>query len=247
MDYQRLTEDLILWVSEWFKQHADKANAIVPLSGNLIQTITIPLLIRAIGNKRIIPIITIDEADIGKENQCSRICNRYCLNKYRLPTYPAVNVIKNIVNLDCKTKITEEAVNNLPKRIRMASLYAMAESLNAVIVNTKCLSDLYIGNMTKFGDDCGDISPWGFLTLEEVLGISEYLFLKNDDLLKFDDIGEAEHKFGMTYDVLDKYIRTGFIDSPIIKNKIDQRHIKFKHCQCLMDTFSPGLAIHESL
>ena len=46
-----------------------------------------------------------------------------------------------------------------------------------------------------------------------------------------------EDNFGFTYDVLDKYIRTGEIDNKDIKNKIDSMHEKSLFKLQLMPSF----------
>lgn len=57
---------------------------------------------------------------------------------------------------------------NLPQRIRMSVLYAIAQSMNGRVINTCNLSENLIGYFTYYGENAGDASLLGSLTVEEV-------------------------------------------------------------------------------
>ena len=51
---------------------------------------------------------------------------------------------------------------NLPSRIRMATLYAVAQSLpGGIVINTSNLSEDWVGYCTIYGDSAGAFSPLG--------------------------------------------------------------------------------------
>ena len=60
-----------------------------------------------------------------------------------------------------KTEMAREAKINMPPRIRMATLYAVAQNLpnGGRVVNTCNASEDYVGYSTKYGDAAGDFSP----------------------------------------------------------------------------------------
>ena len=110
--------------------------------------------------------------------------------------------------------VSEVTRTNLPARIRMAALYAFAQSIpGALVINTCNLSETLQNYDTLFGDDCGSYAPIKELTKTEVrklakwLGVPDELVMKTpiDGLQKYTD----EEQFGYSYDVLDNYIRTG--------------------------------------
>ena len=154
--------------------------------------------------------------------------------------------IKNSVNGILKKiplMITEQTKINLPPRIRMATLYAISQSLNGRVANTCNLSEDWIGYSTRYGDSVGDFSPCSHLTSDEVIAIGEYLGLPTELTRKVPSDGLCgktdEDNLGFTYEVLNKYIRTGICENENIKNKIDAMHKKNLFKLELMPSFIP--------
>lgn len=80
------------------------------------------------------------------------------------------------------------------------------------------------------GDSVGDFSPLSNLTKTEVKEIGRELGLPKNLIEKVPTDGLCgktdEENFGFSYEVLDKYIRTGEIDDVEVKGKIDSLHKK---------------------
>lgn len=127
-------------------------------------------------------------------------------------------------------KISDQTKVNLPPRIRMATLYAVSQSLNGRVANTCNLSEDWLGYSTRYGDSVGDFSPLANLTVTEVKAIGYECGLPEKFIEKIPSDGLCgktdEENFGFSYAVLDKYIRTGEIENPEVKKKIDLLHEK---------------------
>ena len=249
MNYRVLATDLIGWTKDWFSKNGATCNAIIGVSGGVKSTIAVGLMALALGPSRVFGIIMRDDKDQDLDKPAIDVCKYFGVKYYQVPVYPSINALKNVMNLECKIKMTEKTVMNLPARIRMSTLYAMSQSLNGRVVNTSCLSDNYIGNVTLYGDGCGDISPFGLLTLEEILGIAvqwniptSMLDIPADDHLPASKPDEV--RLGFTFTELDKYIRTGIIDDSTHRQKIDELYLKNRFKPYPIDTFNPGLFIH---
>ena len=125
---------------------------------------------------------------------------------------------------------TSQTITNLPARIRMATLYAISQSVNGRVANTCNLSEDWVGYATKYGDAAGDFSPLSQLTVTEVKAIGRELGLPPELVDKTPTDGLCgktdEDNLGFTYDVLDKYIREGICEDVKIKEKIDNLHSK---------------------
>ena len=110
----------------------------------------------------------------------------------------------------------------------MATVYAVSQSLNGRVANTCNLSEDWVGYSTRYGDTAGDFSPLSKFTVQEVKAIGKALGLPDELVYKVPDDGLSgmsdEEKLGFTYDTLDRYIRTGAIDDPETKKKIDRLH-----------------------
>lgn len=65
----------------------------------------------------------------------------------------AIESIEDIGDISRQTRL------NLPARIRMATLYAVSQSMNGRVANTCNLSEDYEGYVTRYGDGAGDFSP----------------------------------------------------------------------------------------
>ena len=144
---------------------------------------------------------------------------------------------------------TEQTRQNLAPRIRMATLYAVSQSHNGRVVNTCNLSEDWVGYSTRYGDSVGDFSPCSHLTVDEVKQIGRLLGLPAELVDKVPSDGLCgqtdEEKLGFTYAELDRYIRTGEIENPVSKERIDRLHKMNLFKLQLMPAFDPGLTTVE--
>ena len=108
----------------------------------------------------------------------------------------------------------------------MATLYAISQSRNGRVANTCNLSENWVGYSTRYGDDAGDFSPLGKLTVAEVVALGEELGLPYELVHKVPSDGLTartdEDNLGFTYAVLDRYIREGVCEDEETRAKIDR-------------------------
>ena len=127
-------------------------------------------------------------------------------------------------------EMTEQARLNLPARVRMATLYAVSQSMNGRVANTCNLSEDWVGYATRYGDGAGDFSPLCNLTVTEVKEIGKVLGLPEELVEKTPIDGLCgktdEENLGFTYAELDKYIRTGVMEDSKKRRRIDSLHEK---------------------
>jgi NAD+ synthase len=123
----------------------------------------------------------------------------------------------------------------------MTTLYGIAACVNGRVANTCNLSENFISYSTKFGDAAGDFSPLGNLTVTEVKALGYELGLPEALVVKVPTDGMCgktdEDNFGFTYDVLDKYIRTGICEDEVVVQKIEGMRMAGLHKHKLIDTF----------
>lgn len=117
---------------------------------------------------------------------------------------------------------------NLPSRIRMATLYAVAQTLDGgIVLNTSNLSEDWVGYCTVYGDSAGAFSPLGMYTTEEVIAMGRELGLPEKFVVKPPSDGLTgltdEDNLGFTYHAVNEYIRKGICDEET-KAKIDRKH-----------------------
>jgi NAD+ synthase len=165
------------------------------------------------------------------------------IKNYTINVKDAIDGLKNSMPKDLE--LSAQSNTNLPPRIRMATLYAVSQSLNGRVVNTCNLSEDWVGYSTRYGDAAGDFSPLSRLTVDEIKKIGRYLKLPESLVEKVPIDGLCgktdEDNLGFTYAVLDRYIRTGEIDDLEIKEKIDTMHKRNLFKLELMPCFEPDI------
>lgn len=166
--------------------------------------------------------------DVQSDIDCAKLLVKHLdIPHYIINVKDSVNGILNQMN-ENSIEISEQTRINLPARIRMSTLYAVSQSHNGRVANTCNLSEDWVGYATRYGDGAGDFSPLSNLTVTEVKEIGRSLNLPNElvDKVPIDGLSNQsdEEKLGFTYDVLDKYIRTGEIKDNLIKERIDYLH-----------------------
>lgn len=117
---------------------------------------------------------------------------------------------------------------NLPSRVRMCTLYAVAQSIpGGIVVNTSNLSEDWVGYCTVYGDSAGAFSPLGMYTTEEVIALGAALGLPEKFLVKPPSDGLTgltdEDNLGFSYHAVNEYVRTGVCDGAV-KAQIDAKH-----------------------
>lgn len=110
--------------------------------------------------------------------------------------------------------ISPMAGNNINPRLRMTTLYTIAQSKNYLVAGTGNRSELYMGYFTKWGDGGSDFNPIGDLTATEVFEFLRYLEAPLSIIEKAPSAGlfdgqTDEAEMGITYAEIDKFILTG--------------------------------------
>ena len=142
-------------------------------------------------------------------------------------------------------KPSRQTTVNLPSRMRMLTLYAIAQSEDCgIVLNTSNLSEDWVGYCTVYGDATGAFSPLGMYTTEEVIALGAELGLPEKFLLKPPADGLSgltdEDNLGFSYHAVNEYVRKGVAD-PEIKEKIDLLHRASRFKFQLMPVYHNGL------
>ncbi|SHJ30045.1 NAD+ synthase [Geosporobacter subterraneus DSM 17957] len=97
---------------------------------------------------------------------------------------------------------------NLRARLRMSTLYSVANALNYLVVGTDNAAEVYTGYFTKYGDGGVDILPITHLKKREVYAWSRYLGVPQSVLDRPPSAGlwegqTDELEMGTSYDMVD--------------------------------------------
>ena len=241
-DVKSITKDCVQWTKEWFDKNGKGCNAVVGISGGKDSSIVAALCVAALGKDRVIGVLMPngEQADIDMSIKLVKHLN---IDSVTVNIHPAVIAIKHEVKPALQDRWSKQTSINLPARIRMATLYAVSQSMNGRVANTCNLSEDWVGYATRYGDAAGDFSPLSNLTVTEVKEIGRVLGLPDELIDKVPSDGLCgktdEDNLGFTYEVLDKYIRTGEIEDKAVKDKIDSMHEKNLFKLQLMPAYNP--------
>lgn len=244
-------DEIVSWLRAFFAHACPDGWAVVGISGGKDSSVTAALCAEALGRDRVMGVLMprgvqsdIDDArmlvvTLGIRHITVNIGKAADALQSALVASGELMLANGGAGLSKDTKI------NLPARIRMTTLYAVAQSLpgGALVLNTCNKSEDWVGYATKFGDGAGDVSPLGNLLVEEVRQLGAVLGLPDALVHKTPTDGLSgqtdEDKLGFTYEVLDRYIATGEIDDVAVKDRIDALHAANLHKLMPMPTFQP--------
>lgn len=228
IDPNEQIEKITNWIRDWFDENGKTASAVIGLSGGKDSTIVAALLVKALGKDRVVGVMMPngEQKDIADSQKVAELLD---INTYTVNIAPAVDGEKKALE-EAGVTMSNDANINTPPRIRMTTLYAIAQSLpnGGRVANTCNKSEDYVGYSTKYGDAAGDFSPCSDFLVSEMLMIGDALGLPNDLIHKTPSDGlcglSDEDKLGFTYATLDKYILTGECEDAALKEKIDRLH-----------------------
>lgn len=233
------------WIKEWFKNNGSGCNAVIGISGGKDSSVVAALCVEALGKNRVIGVLMPNGVQSDKQDAID-ICDFLGIKRLEVNIKEAFDDIISAMPIEPST----QTVTNLPARIRMATLYAVSQSVNGRVVNTCNLSEDYVGYSTRYGDSAGDFAPLANLTTDEVIAIGEACGLLSKFVNKVPSDGLCgktdEDNLGFTYSVLNKYIREGVCADEDVKRRIDEMHKKNRFKLELMPSFNiPELTIYE--
>ncbi len=236
-DAVHATEQCVNWLKDWFEENGKGCNAVLGISGGKDSSIVAALCVKALGKDRVIGVL-MPKGEQFDINYSEELCDFLDIKRFTVNIKEAEDAIYNAIG--SAFEITNQTKFNLPPRIRMSVVYAVAQSNNGRVANTCNLSEDWVGYSTRYGDSVGDFSPLSCFTVTEVKQMGRVLGLPEKFIEKppIDGLcGKTdEDNPGFTYAALDKYIREGIEPPAEIKTKIDTMHknnlfkLKFMPC-----------------
>ena len=241
-DAEKVKNECVEWIRAFFEENGKGCRAVVGISGGKDSSVTAALCAEALGKDRVVGVLMPRgvQPDI---DMAYLLVHHLGIPHYEVNIRDAVEGLLSAMPEGLA--LTDQTRVNLPPRIRMATLYAVSQSVNGRVANTCNLSEDWVGYSTRYGDAAGDFSPLSRLTVTEVKAIGRVLGLPAALVDKVPSDGLCgktdEENLGFTYAELDVYIRTGVIADPAKKELIDRKHKANLFKLQLMPAFDPKL------
>ena len=125
------------------------------------------------------------------------------------------------------------ATGSLKARLRMVTLYYLAQTLNYLVLGTDNAAEWYLGYFTKYGDGAADLVPLIHMTKQDVVKMAALLHIPST-IIQAQPTADLwpgqtdEGELGFAYHDVDKYLQREAV-SPIVAKKIDQWHVANEH------------------
>ncbi len=138
--------------------------------------------------------------------------------------------------VDIKQQLPEA---NIKPRLRMTTLYFIANSLNYLVAGTGNRSEITLGYYTKYGDGGVDVLPIGGLLKSEVRALAREIGVPAPVIDKAPTAGlwigqTDEAEMGFTYETLEKYLTGGRAAVPAaIADRIESLRAASDHKRAL--------------
>jgi NAD+ synthase len=235
-------DNIISWIRGFFGDSG--ASAVIGISGGKDSTVAAALCAAALGRERVVGVLMPQgvQSDIDVSYAVCDFLGISGERRIEVNIGDAVTALYNAV----PCKLGSVATSNTPARVRMAVLYAIAASVSGGgrVVCTCNLSEAYVGWETKFGDNVGDFSPLGNLTVGEVKAVGYALGLPAQFIEKIPVDGlqpkSDEEALGFSYAVLDRYLREGVCEDDAVLARIESLHRGSAHKRKPIPTFVQG-------
>lgn len=209
---EKLTK-ILSWLED-YKNATNCKGVVVGISGGKDSTV-VAMLAKKVWGDNVVGVMMPDGGQVDLDDSVA-ICNTLKIQSALVNIGAITGQLIHTVNSSVPfTNVSQKAITNIPPRIRMTVLYAIAQSLGYRVIGTGNASEAFIGWTTKHGDSAYDLNPIYHLTCGEVIGVGlilakefnldeKYIVKKPADGLT----GKSdEDNFGFTYEYLDRVVK----------------------------------------
>lgn len=246
---KQVKDEIVQWIRDYFEKNGPACSAVVGISGGKDSTIVAALCVEALGKDRVFGVLMPNgiQKDIADS---VRVVRELDIRHITVNISGAYSKLMAAIGAGLQDGASEQTKVNLPPRLRMATLYAVAQSLpdGGRVANTCNKSEDYVGYSTKFGDSAGDFSPLANLTVSDVKLVGYELPIPKELVDKTPADGLCgktdEDNLGFTYAQLDEYIENGTAGSRFTDARIEAMHRRNLHKLLPMPSFEVG-ATHD--
>lgn len=169
-----MTEMLVEKMRKWrIGEGKCDGPVVLGISGGKDSSVVAALLVKALGKENVLGVLMPNgtQADIGDSHD---LCNVLGLYNITVDIQDAVAGLVDAIPVFSHFKLASDLSRfstNIPPRIRMTALYAVAQRYGGRVINTTNAAEAYVGYGTLFGDTCGDFAPIRNLFVDEVIDL----------------------------------------------------------------------------
>lgn len=219
----------------WIKQYVNKSGAdgvVVGNSGGKDSATVIAMSVNAIGKEKVIAVSMPCNSKNSDFEDAKLVADTFGVRFLKVDLTSTYEEMEKEVSSQLTCGLSKESIINIKPRLRMTTLYGIAQTLNCLVIGTGNLCEAMVGYTTKWGDNSSDFNPIGNFTVDEVLKIGEILGVPEKILNKAPNDGLGgltdEEKMGIKYSQIAEMIETGKTDDKA-QMEIIKRYQNSKH------------------
>jgi len=204
-------------ITKWIKEYVEISHAkgvVVGNSGGKDSATVIALATKALGKDRVVTIAMPCNSVNADFEDAKLVADKFEVPIIKVDLTETYKTLEK--ELDKIVTPKDESKINAKPRLRMTTLYYVAQSIDYLVIGTGNKCESIVGYTTKWGDSAHDFNPIGDFTVDEVLQIGEYLGVPDKIIKKApaDGLGGLtdEQKLGVKYKQIAEYIETGKTD-----------------------------------
>ena len=131
-DAYKVKDELVQWIRDWFEENGKGCNAVIGISGGKDSSVVAALCVAAYGKENVVGVLMPDgiQPDIDYSQGLVEFLD---LKHYTFNIHGGTSGILEEMDR-IGVEATRQTKVNLPSRIRMATLYAIAQSVDGGIV-----------------------------------------------------------------------------------------------------------------
>jgi len=212
----RYNRELADQISSWiaFKVNEAKCEGVVfGLSGGIDSAVVAALCVRGLLSKnKILAVMMPCESQEEDKKDALLVANLFGIEVGEANLDNSYRHLRDIYYSMAPSRNSLMSGANLKARLRMATLYYIANEQSCLVVGTGNKTEEMIGYFTKYGDGACDILPLGDLFKTEVRELAEELEIPKKIIDKAPSAGfwqdqTDEDEIGIKYEVLDTILK----------------------------------------
>lgn len=243
LEKERLKQEMnnaIKWISQYV-QNSGAKGIVIGNSGGKDSATVLAMSSKAIGSENVLAVSMPCNSQNSDFEDAELVAKTFEVKNIRIDLSSTYSELEKEINIQLNQNLSKESIINIKPRLRMTTLYGIAQTLGYLVIGTGNLCESMVGYTTKWGDNSSDFNPIGNFTVNEVLEIGKILGVPAKILQKApsDGLGGLtdEEKMGIKYNQIEEMIETGNTEEKA-KQEIIKRYQNSKHKRSLVPVYT---------
>lgn len=233
---------------DWITDYVKKSNArgvVLGLSGGKDSATVLAMSVKALGKENVVAVSMPCNSIASDFDDAKECAEKFGVRFIKIDIGESYQILEDGINAQIgkvgAEELSREAKINMKPRMRMITLYSIAQSLGYLVIGTGNLCEAMVGYTTKWGDSAADFNPIANFTVPEVFKIGEYLGVPDCIINKAPNDGLGgqtdEEKLGVKYAQIAEMIETGDVQDAKAKQIILGKFETSKHKRAGIPTY----------